>query len=128
MQLVAAGLSRFLHDKVFRSPSLVIRRINRRVAAVPAKPDTLVWARLSLGMSRQQAAELLDISTETLAAWESDEQHFRIGELRKIASKYKKPVAAFLRSTTPTLPGGPEDFRTVGGREATLSTDTLGYP
>src|SRR3990172_10489529 len=93
--------------------------------AIPVKPDALIWARLSLGLSQEQAAVLLGTDLETLKQWESSEHSFSITKLRTLAAKYKRPVATFLRSTTPTLPGGPEDFRTVGGRNPTLSAETL---
>jgi Zn-dependent peptidase ImmA (M78 family) len=92
---------------------------------ITIKPDVLIWARLSLGLSREEAAALLNVTTEDLASWETSEQSFGISQLRRFAAKYKRPEAAFLRSSTPTLPAGPEDFRTVGGIEPRLDVDTL---
>lgn len=92
---------------------------------VPVKPDSLIWARLSLGLSREQAAELFETTPGRVQEWESTEHRFTISQLREFARRYKTPVAAFLRSTTPTLPGGPEDYRTVGGTAPALTIDTL---
>ena len=92
---------------------------------VPIKPDVLTWARLSAQMTRESASQELGVSVEEIVSWENELHEFGITRLQKIANVYKRPVAALLRTTTPTLPFGPEDFRTVGGQEPRLGTDTL---
>lgn len=92
---------------------------------VPIKPDVLTWARLSAQMTRESASQELGVSVEEIVSWENKLHEFGITRLQKIANVYKRPVTALLRTTTPTLPFGPEDFRTVGGQEPRLGTDTL---
>lgn len=87
--------------------------------------DTLIWARLSLGLSSKEAADLIDVTLPIWQGWEISGATLTMSELRRVASKLKKPVAAFLRTTTPTLPSLPEDFRTIGGAMPHLTFDAL---
>lgn len=91
---------------------------------VPVKPEVLVWARESLGLSQEEAANILAVPLETLQAWENG-AGFGITILRQIASKYKRPILALLQPEAPPLPPLPKDFRTVGGVAPSFSPETL---
>ena len=89
------------------------------------RPEVLVWARRSCGLSPKRAADLLDVTVETLALWEKEGQAFTISALRELGQKYKRPIVALVQSTVPPLPEPPEDFRTFGGRPPELGALTL---
>ena len=66
--------------------------------------ELLTWARRSLRMGLEEAAERLRVPPERLAAWESGEQKPTVNQLRKAARVYRRPLAAFF------LPEPPRDF------------------
>jgi Zn-dependent peptidase ImmA (M78 family)/transcriptional regulator with XRE-family HTH domain len=92
---------------------------------VRIEPAVLVWARESLGLSESQAAHALKMPVEQLRAWESGAQGLTIGQLRRLAGIYRRPVAALLQPSAPPLPKLPQDFRTVGGQRPSFSPETL---
>lgn len=92
---------------------------------VPVNPRVLVWARQSIGLTRQRAAELLRVPLDTLQSWEDGREGFGITQLRRIATVYKRPVGALLLPTAPAAPHVPEDFRTVEGIGPSFSVETM---
>lgn len=97
----------------------------RQTNIVPVKPQVIVWARESVRLSQAQAAELLNVPLATLQAWESGTDGFGITQLRRMATVYKRPVAALLQPTAPPPQPIPEDFRTVAGLGPALTTQTI---
>ncbi len=91
---------------------------------VPINPEILIWARQSIGLSPQQAADELKVSLETLQGWEARPEGFGITQLRRIARVYKRPVGALLQPTAPELPHVPEDFRTIESIGPSFSVET----
>ena len=75
------------------------------------KGELLVWARNSLRMGLEEAAERLGIPPERLAAWESGLEKATINQLRKAARVYKRPLAVFFLSEPPMDFDAPPDFR-----------------
>ncbi len=69
------------------------------------KPELLVWARQSAGLSLDAAAAKLRVSEERLRSWETDEARPTIAQLRAAARVYKRPLAIFY------LPEPPLDFQ-----------------
>jgi len=69
------------------------------------KPELLVWARQSAGLSLDAAAAKLRVSAERLRSWETDEARPTIAQLRTAARVYKRPLAIFY------LPEPPLDFQ-----------------
>ncbi len=69
------------------------------------KPELLVWARQSAGLSLDAAAAKLRVSEERLRSWETDEARPTIAQLRTAARVYKRPLAIFY------LPEPPLDFQ-----------------
>lgn len=68
------------------------------------RPELLVWARESLGLSIPQAASKIPVSPERLEQWERGETFPTIPQLRAAARAYKRPLAVFY------LPAPPRDF------------------
>src|SRR5579875_558427 len=71
------------------------------------KPDLLVWARDTLGLSIEEAAGKTGVAAERISAWESGAERPTIAQLRKLAAVYKRPLAVFY------LPQPPKDFRAL---------------
>lgn len=69
------------------------------------KPQLLVWARETLGLSVEEAAKKASVAADRLAAWEAGEQRPTIAQLRKLGVIYKRPLAVFY------LPEPPKAFR-----------------
>lgn len=69
------------------------------------KPQLLVWARETLGLSVEEAAKKANVAAARLAAWEEGEQRPTIAQLRKLGEIYKRPLAVFY------LPEPPKAFR-----------------
>jgi Zn-dependent peptidase ImmA (M78 family)/DNA-binding XRE family transcriptional regulator len=90
------------------------------------KGELLVWARRSLRMGLEEAAERLGVPPDRLAAWESGEQKPTINQLRNVARVYRRPLAAFFLPRPPRDLHIPHDFRTVPGHpEPELSPELL---
>ncbi len=77
--------------------------MGRRVEAA-VKPELLVWARKSARRSIAEAAKKAGVTAERVEAWERGEQSCTVGQLRKLAALYKRPLAVFY------LPEPPRDF------------------
>lgn len=96
----------------------------RAASIVPVRPEVLVWARESIGLSQADAAASLKVPLETLQAWERGEG-FGITQLRRIAATYKKPVSALFQPTVPPIQRVPPDYRTVEGIAPAFSVETM---
>lgn len=87
--------------------------------SIPAlvKPQLLVWARESAGLSRAQAAERTKFEIEKLEAWESeaDEAAPSIAQLRKLGDAYKRPIAVFFLAEPPWGFAPQREFRRLAG-------------
>ena len=82
---------------------------------IPITAEVLVWARRSCGLTSRGAAALLKVDERELATWEDQGREFKIGELRQLARRYKRPMIALVRPQAPELPEPPEQFRTITG-------------
>ena len=76
-------------------------------------PSVLIWARESAGLSVELAAKKAGIAPERLTAWEAREQRPTFAQLRKLASIYKRPLAAFYLVEPPQQFQAMHDFRRV---------------
>ena len=66
------------------------------------KPQILVWARNSAGLSVEAAAVAMKVQAELVEKWESDDDtRPSIPQLRKLAALYKRPLAAFYLQEVP---------------------------
>jgi Zn-dependent peptidase ImmA (M78 family) len=71
------------------------------------KPDLLRWARESMRMELDVAAEKIRVPSDRLRAWEEGTEEFSVAQLRKAAEVYKRPLAVFF------LPRPPKDFKAM---------------
>lgn len=78
----------------------------------------LVWARESIGLSLDDAAAMLKLPSERLAAWETGESRPSIAQLRKLAGIYKRPLAVFFLPEPPRGFQALRDFRRLPTRAA----------
>lgn len=91
-----------------------------RLKATP-NPQILVWARKSAGMSVDVAASKALVKAEQVSAWELGEAQPSIPQLRKLASVYRRPLAAFYLPEPPTRFEVMHDFRRLSADELPLS-------
>ena len=76
----------------------------KRVEAL-VKPELLVWARETAGLSRDEASQKMRIKVEKLEGWENGNNRPTVKQLRKLGQVYKRPIAVFY------LPEKPLDFQ-----------------
>jgi len=87
----------------------------RRVPAL-VKPELLVWARESAGISSlDQVAGLIGVDTLTLSEWESGHDLPSIADLRKLGEVYKRPIAVFFLAEPPRKFDAQREFRRLAG-------------
>lgn len=75
------------------------------------KPELLIWARASAGMSASVAADKLKIAVDKLEQWESGDLRPTINQLRKLGTLYKRPIAVFYLPSPPKTFDAMRDFR-----------------
>lgn len=81
----------------------------RQEALVEA--DVLLWAREAAAFDIETAAKKLQVKPDRVESWESGARRPTLAQLRKIADVYKRPFAAFFRSTPPQRVAPITDFR-----------------
>lgn len=78
---------------------------------VDVAPDVLTWARKSTGLSEEEAARRIGVSTLDLRYWEEGAANPTIAHLRKMAEIYKRPLAVLLLPEPPKGFAAIKDFR-----------------
>lgn len=96
----------------------------KRIEAM-VKPELLVWARESAGLSQAVAAKKAQVKTERLASWERGENRPTINQLRKLGNAYKRPIAVFYLPKPPKDFQAMRDFRRLPGQVAGVETPAL---
>src|SRR5258707_8275069 len=91
---------------------------------VDLNPAVLRWARESAGYSLTEVAERVEESENGLAACEAGRRRPTWSMLNKLASVYKRPVAAFLLPAPPEESLQAPDFRTLPDAQKVLSPKT----
>lgn len=93
--------------------------------AVQINPSILSWARETAGLSPEEAAEKLGLTStarvtavEKLRQAESGERPISQGMLMKAAATYRRPLVTFYLPHAPDRGERGEDFRTVSGARA----------
>jgi Zn-dependent peptidase ImmA (M78 family) len=79
-------------------------------------PDVLKWARISLGLSLEDAAKMIgkSVTAERLESWENGAASPSYTQLEKLAHEiYKRPVAVFFFPTVPREADPKSEFRTL---------------
>jgi Zn-dependent peptidase ImmA (M78 family)/transcriptional regulator with XRE-family HTH domain len=87
---------------------------------VPAlvEGEVLAWARESAGYSVQDIAARFKKEPDEILAWERNEAHPYMGQLRDLANLYKRPISDFYLPTPPDERPLPHDFRRSPGEVA----------
>lgn len=80
------------------------------------EPDVLIWARESMGLSREEAASRLNLSTLDLRYFEEGAEDVPMAKIRDMADVYKRPQIVFFLPTAPDLHDEMPDFRTVASK------------
>ena len=85
--------------------------------SVPAlvKPELLVWARKSAGLSLEMAERLTKFDGFMLEEWESGRDVPSLAELRKLGEAYKRPLAVFFLAEPPLKFDAQREFRRLAG-------------
>jgi Zn-dependent peptidase ImmA (M78 family) len=80
---------------------------------VSVEPKVLEWARRSIGLSPKDVASKFKFKDEAIIdAWEQGSKKPTFSQIEKLASLYKRPLAAFLLSKPPLELPLPKDYRT----------------
>jgi Zn-dependent peptidase ImmA (M78 family)/transcriptional regulator with XRE-family HTH domain len=84
----------------------------------PVNPLVLSWARDAAGYTVEDVARRLRVKEARLQAWEAGDRPPTLGQVRRLASLYRRPVAFFFREHAPAddTPH-PPDFRGRGFTE-----------
>ncbi|SRR6266568_1714720 len=99
----------------------------KRVEATPT-PVVLVWARKTAGMSVDVAAQKADVKPEQLSSWEAGATCPSIPQLRKLATVYRRPLAAFYLAGPPQRFEAMHDFRRLSSNQVPFeSSPKLAY-
>lgn len=97
-----------------------------RVQAL-VRPDMLIWARESAGLSPDVAARKAQVKAERLNDWEAGVQRPTVKQLRKLARVYRRPLAVFYLPEPPTTFKPLHDFRRLSGVAAAGEQPELRY-
>lgn len=82
----------------------------KRIEATPT-PAVLAWARRTAGISVELAAQKAAIKADQVSDWEAGASRPSIPQLRKLATVYRRPLAAFYLSEAPMRFQVMHDFR-----------------
>lgn len=74
-------------------------------------PDVLRWARVTIGLELEDAANKLKVKLEDLKEWEAGARKPTFSKLQRIADVYKRPTATFYLPKPPADARAPKDFR-----------------
>lgn len=88
--------------------------MSKRIQAL-VTPEVLKWAREDAGYSLDEAAKTAQVTARQVQQWERGDANPTINQLRKLANKYKRPVAVFYLPKAPTDFQAMRDFRRVPG-------------
>ncbi len=77
----------------------------------PITPSVLKWARLSIGVSTEEASRRAGVTPERVEGWESGEEEPTVAKLRSLAKLYQRPLAIFFLPEPPTDFDALRDFR-----------------
>lgn len=82
-----------------------------RGQTVPITPEVLDWALRTSGHTRQEIAERLGVTDQTIAAWLSGSQKPTLTPLRHLATFLRRPLATFLLPASPRTGAQQVEFR-----------------
>jgi Zn-dependent peptidase ImmA (M78 family)/transcriptional regulator with XRE-family HTH domain len=97
-----------------RPPGAEFSRLNFEIAVPDVNPEVVGWARRTSGLSLEDAAKALDISSpERLAAIENGERLPSRTQLVKMSKAYRRPLLTFYLAVPPARGDRGEDFRSL---------------
>jgi Zn-dependent peptidase ImmA (M78 family)/transcriptional regulator with XRE-family HTH domain len=88
---------------------------------VPITPSVLDWAISESGYSREEIADAIGVSIETLERWKSGDPKPTLTQARRLAAKLHRPLASFLLPSPPPSRPLPVEFRKPIGQQRELS-------
>jgi Zn-dependent peptidase ImmA (M78 family)/transcriptional regulator with XRE-family HTH domain len=97
----------------------IIEELNETESMPTVNPDILAWARMTAGMSLEEAAKAIGIKQTSLEGLEQGERAPSYNQLNNMADKYRRPLIAFYLQRPPAQGDRGEDFRRLPG--STLS-------
>ena len=77
----------------------------------PVTPEVLRWARESIGVSLELAAQRANVSVERVTAWEEGSAEPTVAKLRELSKLYQRPLAVFFLPEPPEAYDTMRDFR-----------------
>jgi len=89
-----------------------------RTAEARIRPELLIWARDSAGLTIEEAAKKAHIKPDRLQEWEDGLSRPTIAQLRLLGRAYRRPLAVFYLSKPPTTFMPIRDFRRMSGEIA----------
>lgn len=89
---------------------------------VPVRKEVLAWARKSASVTLDEAGKAAGVAPERVGAWENGEGTPTLPQLRKLATKYHRPLAVML------LPTPPRDFMPLNDFRRTAYRDEQPAP
>lgn len=107
------AIGRTLDETMPRSPRALI------------EPRLLTWFREHAHLMVEDVARVAAVNPATVAAWEAGTSQPTIRQLRLIARKVRRPLAAFFLSEPPAGFSLPHDYRVVYGSDATIDEDLV---
>ena len=81
------------------------------------KPELLIWARKSAGLTLTDVAKKTQVSEEKINEWETGTSRPSISQLRKLAKVYKRPIAVFYLPEPPITFDTLRDYRIIYGTQ-----------
>lgn len=98
----------------------------KRVEAL-VKPELLLWARKSAGLSQEVAAKKAQVSLERLISWENGDVRPTIPQLIKLGNIYKRPISVFYLPSPPKQFDALHDYRRLPGQPLPALSPALIY-
>ena len=92
---------------------------------VKAQPLVINWAIQSSGWKISEISSKIAVSEDNINKWVSGEKKPTLRQLRALAKKLKRPLAAFLLPAPPEEKKLPEDFRIPSYKAVPLSKEVL---
>ncbi len=89
------------------------------------KPTLLIWARESMDLTIETAAQKIGVSRDKLLEWEAGDGAPTIPQLRKAAEVYKRPLAVFFLAEPPKKFDALRDYRRLPASENIAQSSDL---
>jgi Zn-dependent peptidase ImmA (M78 family)/DNA-binding XRE family transcriptional regulator len=104
----------------------IIALMGKRVEAL-VKPELLLWARKSAGLSQEIAAKKAQVSLDSLISWENGDARPTIPQLIKLGNVYKRPISVFYLPHPPKQFDALHDYRRLPGQPVPSLSPALTY-